>query len=93
MALKVKKTNSTKRFGTRYGKALRDKMGAIEAEQRKKHKCPYCNAVRVRRISAGIWNCTKCNKKFTGKAYTIAKKKVKKEETEDIEEKTQEEEK
>ncbi|MGE0793509.1 MAG: 50S ribosomal protein L37ae [Candidatus Woesearchaeota archaeon] len=66
-------TGSTKRFGSRYGKTGKDKVEKIEAEQRKNHKCPYCSRVSVRRESAGIWVCTKCNSKFTSKAYTVAK--------------------
>ena len=67
-----------KRFGVRYGKSLKLKVGKIEAMQREKHKCPYCSAPKVKRISAGIWECKKCGAKFTGKAYTI-KKTIKKE--------------
>lgn len=65
---------SAKRFGSRYGRKGRHKTAKIEAEQRKRHKCPYCRAVSVRRVAAGIWNCKKCRSKFTGKAYTVPKK-------------------
>jgi large subunit ribosomal protein L37Ae len=68
------KLTSVKRFGTRYGRTLKLKYGQIEVEQRKKHKCPYCSNAAVKRIAVGIWNCKKCGVKFTGKAYTIAKK-------------------
>ncbi|MAG39337.1 50S ribosomal protein L37ae [Candidatus Woesearchaeota archaeon] len=64
---------SVKRFGPRYGKTVKDKFGAIEQEQRKKHKCPYCHYERVRRVAIGIWLCGKCNTKFTSKAYTVSK--------------------
>lgn len=64
---------SVKRFGSRYGKRLRDRFGAIEAKQRMKHKCPYCNYDQVRREAVGIWKCGKCNAKFTSKAYTVAR--------------------
>ena len=65
---------SGKRFGTRYGRRIRHKFSKIEAEQKKGHKCPYCHEPKVRRVAAGIWNCTKCKSKFTGRAYTIPKK-------------------
>ena len=71
---------SGKRFGARYGRRIRHKFSKIEAEQRKGHKCPYCHEPRVKRIASGIWNCTKCNTKFTGRAYTIPKKVIIKEE-------------
>ncbi|MBW2989164.1 50S ribosomal protein L37ae [Candidatus Woesearchaeota archaeon] len=71
---KTERYGSVKRFGARYGRKLKEKFGKIEAEQRKKHKCPYCSAPKVKRIAAGIWGCRKCGVKFTGKAYSIAKK-------------------
>jgi large subunit ribosomal protein L37Ae len=70
---KVDKLGSAKRFGARYGSKTKHKFAKIEKEQRKKHKCPYCSAVKVKRVSMGIWHCKRCNAKFTGKAYTISK--------------------
>ena len=67
------KTKAVKRFGARYGKKLKVKIAKVEAIQRGKHQCPYCHAWRVKRLSAGIWQCRKCNAKFTGKAYSIKK--------------------
>jgi large subunit ribosomal protein L37Ae len=71
----VKKTTygSVKRLGMRYGRTIRFKLGKIESEQRKKHKCPYCSYVQVRRLSSGIWHCSKCGHTFTNKAYTVGK--------------------
>ena len=65
---------SVKRFGARYGRKPKVQFSKIEAEQRKKHKCPYCNNVTVKRIAVGIWHCRKCEAKFTGKAYSVTKK-------------------
>lgn len=62
---------SVKRFGSRYGRRVRLRYGLIEREQRKLHKCPYCNKIKAKRISVGIWECRKCKSKFTGKAYTL----------------------
>ena len=70
---------SVKRFGARYGRKLKLKFSKIEAEQRKLHKCPYCNKIAVKRVAVGIWNCRKCKAKFTGKAYSISKKIITKE--------------
>ncbi|HJN57070.1 MAG: 50S ribosomal protein L37ae [Candidatus Woesearchaeota archaeon] len=70
---KVEKLSSAKRFGARYGSKPKHKFAKIEKEQRKKHKCPYCNKVQVKRVAMGIWHCRKCNSKFTGKAYSISK--------------------
>ena len=65
---------SVKRFGARYGRKLKLKFSKIETEQRKLHKCPYCNKTAVKRVAVGIWHCRKCNAKFTGKAYSISRK-------------------
>lgn len=78
---------SVKRFGARYGRKLKLKFSKIETEQRKLHKCPYCNKTAVKRVAVGIWNCRKCNAKFTGKAYSVSKKIITKEIGETAEEK------
>ncbi|MBS3136186.1 50S ribosomal protein L37ae [Candidatus Woesearchaeota archaeon] len=67
------KLGSAKRFGARYGRSLRHLFAKIEDEHRRKHKCPYCGRIAVKRLAAGIWLCKKCGSKFTGKAYTISK--------------------
>ena len=73
------KLSSVKRFGARYGRKLKLKFSAIEAEQRKLHKCPYCSKIAVKRVAVGIWKCKKCNVKFTGRAYSVSKKIIPKE--------------
>jgi large subunit ribosomal protein L37Ae len=70
---------SVKRFGARYGRKPKLKFSKIETEQRKLHKCPYCNKIAVKRIAVGIWSCRKCNAKFTGKAYSVARQIITKE--------------
>jgi len=67
------KAKSIKRFGPRYGRTIKKRFGKLEVEQRKLHKCPFCNQIKVKRLSRGIWQCRKCDSKFTGKAYTLAK--------------------
>ena len=74
-----KKLKSVKRFGPRYGTTIKLRLAKVEQEQKKLHKCPYCNAKKVKRLSLGIWQCKKCKSKFTGKAYTISSKKIRKE--------------
>ncbi len=68
----VKVHGSVKRFGARYGRKLKQKVGKIEAA-RKQSVCPYCHSKRVARIASGIWSCRKCMSKFTGRAYTVKK--------------------
>lgn len=71
---KKKSMGPAKRFGARYGRRVKEKLAAIEKVQRADHKCPYCHYLKVKRVSAGIWHCKNCEAKFTGKAYTISKK-------------------
>lgn len=73
MVESLKHFNAVRRYGTRYGRRNRDKVAYIEVEQKKHHKCPKCNYPAVRRLSVGIWHCTKCNAKFTSRAYTVSK--------------------
>jgi large subunit ribosomal protein L37Ae len=97
----AEKTNlgSMKRFGTRYGPKNKEKVAAIENEHRGRHKCPFCNYVKVKRLSSkGIWQCEKCNAKFAGKAYGFETSKkaimaqVEQEPIEEVEEEVTEEE-
>ena len=74
MAEKKKGLGSAKRFGVRYGRTVKHKFANIEAEQKSKHKCPYCLKPKVSRISFGIWNCGSCNSKFAARAYTVGSK-------------------
>ena len=86
-----KNISSVKRFGSRYGRTVRHKVGKIEHSQRSKHQCPYCRKIQAKRLSVGIWECKSCNAKFTSKAYSVDKikksKKVSAEEL-DVKEKT-----
>ena len=71
MAAKKKKIKASGRFGAGYGTKIRKKFDEIESAQRKKQKCPHCSKFGVKREAAGIWNCNKCKKRFTGPAYTL----------------------
>ena len=71
MPTKSKKTKSAGRFGARYGKRVRVKLVKVETKQRVKQKCPFCEKLGVKRISKGIWKCSKCNKKFASDTYYL----------------------
>ena len=71
---KTKKVKASGRFGARYGKRVRTKITEIEAVQRKKQECLFCNGI-AKRLSKGIWQCKKCNKKFASHTYFLPKKK------------------
>ncbi len=68
-----KHERGVRRFGVRYGRTVKRKLGKIEAQQRKHHECPFCHYAKVVRKAAGIWHCDKCNATFTSRAYTVAK--------------------
>lgn len=69
---KTKKVKAAGRFGARYGIRVRRKIAQIESIQRQKQKCIFCNGV-AKRLSKGIWQCKKCNKKFASHSYYLNK--------------------
>jgi large subunit ribosomal protein L37Ae len=71
MASKLKKVKSAGRFGARYGKKVRVKLVKVESKQRLKQKCPFCSKLGVKRLSKGIWKCSKCDKKFASDTYCL----------------------
>ena len=75
MAVK-NKSASVKRFGPRYGRTTRTKVARVESTQKAVHECPYCSKKSVKRVFAGVWACSKCGSKFTGKAYDFDRKKM-----------------
>lgn len=64
-----KNKGSAGRFGARYGASLKHKVSKIEKKQKTLYKCPKCLKNKVKRISAGIWYCNKCDTKFASRAY------------------------
>jgi len=75
MASKLKKSKSAGRFGARYGKRTRARLVTVEEKQRVKQSCPFCEKEGIKRVSSGIWQCTRktCNKKFASDAYHLKK--------------------
>ena len=64
---RTKKVRSAGRFGTRYGRKIKQRI--VRLEETKKHKCPSCLKMTLKREAPGIWVCKKCDLKFAGKAY------------------------
>ncbi|MEX0920146.1 MAG: 50S ribosomal protein L37ae [Candidatus Pacearchaeota archaeon] len=73
MTSKLKKTKSAGRFGAKHGRKVRAKLVSVESKQRAKQKCPFCEKLGAKRVSKGIWQCSRkaCNKKFASGAYNI----------------------
>ena len=63
------KAGTAGRFGVRYGVVVRNRVKTIEAQQKIKHECPKCHHENVSRVSAGIWECSRCGNKFAAGAY------------------------
>jgi ribosomal protein L37AE/L43A len=69
--MKKSSLGSAKRFGTRYGKALKEKLARVEASS-KKLKSPITNKENgAKRLSKGIYVCKKTGVKIAGKAYSL----------------------
>ncbi len=66
------KLGSAGRFGVRYGQLVKKRIAAIEAKQKIRQSCIFCNG-RAKRLSKGIWLCRRCGKKFAGHAYYLEK--------------------
>jgi len=71
---RTKKVKSSGRFGARYGSTVRRRVVQVEEKQRKKQICPYCKKPRAKRLSKGVWKCSKCNKKFASDTYYLGGK-------------------
>jgi len=67
---KTKKVGPTRGLGTRYGSTVRKRYVKVVTELKKPHRCSQCGFVRVRRVSVGVWKCSKCEFTFAGGAYT-----------------------
>jgi large subunit ribosomal protein L37Ae len=68
---KTKKVLSAGRFGVRYGRKIRQRVGQIEKISRIKHTCPLCKTdKKLKRLASGIWECRKCNNKIAGGAFS-----------------------
>ena len=57
------------RFGSRYGKRIREEVIKAEKKVKADYKCPSCSRVSIKRLASGIWQCKKCQIKFASGAY------------------------
>ncbi len=75
------KVGSAGRFGSRYGVYIRKRVVQVEKKQQNLAPCPFCGFSKIKREAAGLFECRKCNAKFTGGAYeteTLIGKAIKK---------------
>jgi len=71
MTTKTKKARHAGRFRAGFGKTVKDRLNQVEDKQRIRQKCPLCNRFGAKRLSKGIWECPKCNKKFAAGSFYI----------------------
>jgi len=65
---------TAKQYGPRYGRRIRKQVHLVEKLYKgKSYKCPKCNKLKVKRLAAGIWQCSSCKAKFASKAYEFVK--------------------
>lgn len=57
------------KFGSKYGKRIRQDVLKAEKKSKASYKCPSCSRVSVKRLASGIWECAKCKVKFASGAY------------------------
>ena len=63
------KVGSTGRYSARYGVGVKKRVLAVENRAKVPVACPFCGFSRIKREAAGLFNCQKCEAKFTGGAY------------------------
>ncbi|MBI4021580.1 MAG: 50S ribosomal protein L37ae [Candidatus Aenigmarchaeota archaeon] len=68
----TKKVGITGKYGVRYGRMIKERVIKATEGLTISHKCDACLRFSVNRVSAGIWQCGKCGRKFAGKAYKPA---------------------
>jgi len=66
---RTKKVGSAGRYGSRYGKKIRQGVVAAELTGKADYTCPSCLKNTLKRARAGIWECRKCGTKMAGKAF------------------------
>ncbi|MCK4222674.1 50S ribosomal protein L37ae [Candidatus Bathyarchaeota archaeon] len=71
---RTKKIGLAGGFKARYGTTVRKRFVEVTTESRRRHRCPKCNRLSIKRQSVGIWSCKKCGFTFTGGAYSPSTK-------------------
>ncbi len=65
---RTKKVGIAGKYGARYGLRVR-KRNIVIGRLRKEKACPRCLKPGLKRLSPGIWKCSKCDLKLAGKAH------------------------
>lgn len=63
------KSKPSGRFGSRFGKKIREAVMEADRKSKAIYECPFCSRQSVQRVASGIWECGKCGKKMASGAY------------------------
>jgi len=55
----------------KYGSSVRKKYTKTFKLLKQKRQCPNCGAIKIKRLSKGIWKCYSCDFTVTGGAYDV----------------------
>lgn len=75
MARKKKKIRAFGKFGSGFGRNVRNKYNLVEELQRGAQPSPFHPTGKAKRLAAGIWKCLKTGRVFAGPAYHLSNKK------------------
>jgi large subunit ribosomal protein L37Ae len=66
------RSKSLRGLGAKYGGTVRKRYSNVQRQFKAKKECPSCSAMRLRRVSAGIWSCKTCGFTVAGGAYDVS---------------------
>ena len=72
MSKRTKKVGNTGWMGPRYGIRIRRKVLDLDRARELNGACPRCSTVTVVRLSSGVYQCKRCETKFTSGAYLFS---------------------
>lgn len=67
---KKEESRPSGKFGSKYGKMVRQRFDEADKKAKEKYKCPSCKRESLKKEGTGIWKCTKCGTKVSGGAYS-----------------------
>lgn len=72
MSQRTKKVGSTGWMGPRYGIRIRRRVLEIDRTRRRPSACPRCATVTMKRVSSGVFECSRCGTRYASNAYLFS---------------------